>query len=36
MGAFHDLHQLQAEENMREVLEEYLPLGLHAGIHYVT
>jgi hypothetical protein len=36
MGAFHGLHQLQAEENLRAVLEEYLPAGLNASIHYVT
>jgi hypothetical protein len=36
MGAFHDLHQLQAEANIRAVLDEYLPLGLRAGIFYVT
>jgi hypothetical protein len=36
MGAFHDSYHLQAEENLREVLEEYLPLGLQASIHYVT
>jgi hypothetical protein len=36
MGAFHELYQLQAEGNLREVLEEYLPVGLHASIHYVT
>ncbi|MEJ2560996.1 MAG: hypothetical protein P8186_33215, partial [Anaerolineae bacterium] len=36
MGAFHDLRQTQAEANMRAVLDEYLPLGLRAGIFYVT
>jgi hypothetical protein len=36
MGAFHDLYQVLAEENLREMLEEYLPVGLHASIHYVT
>ncbi len=36
MGAFHDLYQLLAEANMRAVLDEYLPLGLRAGIFYVT
>ncbi|MFN2183942.1 MAG: phage tail protein [Anaerolineae bacterium] len=36
MGAFHDLYQLQAEENLQEVLKEYLPLGLQASIQYVT
>jgi hypothetical protein len=36
MGAFHDLYQVLAEEKLREMLEEYLPVGLHASIHYVT
>jgi hypothetical protein len=36
MGAFHDLYQRQAEANMRAVLDEYLPLGLRAGIFFVT
>jgi hypothetical protein len=36
MGAFHDLYQRQAEANMRTVLDEYLPLGLRAGIFFVT
>jgi hypothetical protein len=36
MGAFHDLYQPRAEENLREVLDEYLPLGLEPHIHYVT
>jgi hypothetical protein len=36
MGVFHRLHSLQAEENVRAVLQEYLPVGLHASIHYVT
>jgi hypothetical protein len=36
MGAFHDLRQTQAEANIRAVLDEYLPLGLRAGIFYVT
>jgi hypothetical protein len=30
------LHQTQAEANIRAVLDEYLPLGLRAGIFYVT
>ena len=36
MGAFHDLYQVQAEANLRAALDEYLPWGLHPGIHYVT
>jgi hypothetical protein len=36
MGAFHDLYQLLAEENLRTVLDEYLPLGLRASIFYIT
>ena len=36
MGVFHDLYQVLAEENLLKVLEEYLPVGLHASIHYVT
>jgi hypothetical protein len=36
IGAFHDLDQVLAEENLHEVLEEYLPSGMHVSIHYVT
>lgn len=36
IGAFHDLYKPQAEENLRAVLEEYLPFGLYASIHYIT
>ncbi len=36
MGAFHDSYQLLAQENLRAVLKEYLPVGLHASIHFVT
>jgi hypothetical protein len=36
LGAFHDLHQLQAEKNLGEVLDEYLPLGLEPSVHYIT
>jgi len=36
MGAFHDLHQPQAEDNIQAVLDEYLPFGLQPGIFYVT
>ncbi|HJZ78778.1 MAG TPA: hypothetical protein VKD91_00470 [Pyrinomonadaceae bacterium] len=36
MGAFHDLFQPQRETNLRVRLNEYLRLGLEAGIIYVT
>ena len=36
MGAFHSLHQMQREVNLHHVLDEYLPLGLDASIHFVT
>ena len=36
MGAFHDLYQLQAEQNLSALLDEYLPLGLSAGVFYLT
>jgi hypothetical protein len=36
LGVFHDLYQLQAEQNLYGVLDEYLPLGLTAGVFYVT
>jgi len=36
MGAFHDLYQSQAEDNIQAALEEYLPFDLHAGVIYVT
>jgi hypothetical protein len=36
MGAFHDLYQPQRESNLRVRLEEYLRLGLEAGVFYVT
>jgi hypothetical protein len=36
MGAFNFLQQPQREANIKIVLEEYLPLGLEAGIIYVT
>jgi hypothetical protein len=35
MGAFHDLFQPQRETNLRVRLEEYLRVGLEAGIFYV-
>jgi hypothetical protein len=36
MGAFHHLMQPQRETNLRSSLDEYLRVGLEAGIHYVT
>jgi hypothetical protein len=36
MGAFHDLFQPQRETNLRVRLEEYLRLGLEAGIIFAT
>jgi hypothetical protein len=36
MGAFHDLYQVLAEENLRAVLNEYLPPGLRPCIQYIT
>jgi hypothetical protein len=36
MGAFNFLQQPQRKANLQIVLNEYLPLGLEAGIIYVT
>lgn len=36
MGAFHELHQPQRKTNLRVRLEEYLRLGMEAGIFYST
>lgn len=36
MGVFHHLQQPQREANLRTSLEEYLRVGLEAGIFYVT
>jgi hypothetical protein len=36
MGAFRVLQQSQRESNLRIRLDEYLPVGLEAGIVYVT
>ena len=36
MGAFHNMYQFQREANLRRALEEYLPLGKQASIHFVT
>jgi hypothetical protein len=34
MGVFHDLYQPQRESNLHARLDEYLRLGLEAGIIY--
>ncbi|HRW10291.1 MAG TPA: hypothetical protein P5121_34545 [Caldilineaceae bacterium] len=36
IGAFTHLYQPQREANIQRMLDEYLPLGLHAGIFYVS
>jgi hypothetical protein len=36
MGAFHDLHQPQREDNLRLRLSEYTPAGCDAGIIFAT
>ncbi len=36
MGVFHHLQQPQREANLSASLEEYLRVGLEAGIFYVT
>ena len=36
IGAFHDLHALQAEANLRATLAEYLPLGLRPALFLQT
>ena len=36
MGAFHQLHQPQRESNLRVRLDEYLRVGLEAGVFYAT
>lgn len=36
MGVFHDLKQPQREANLRAALDQYLRVGLDAGVFYVT
>ena len=36
MGVFHELHSLEAEANIPNILEEYLPVDLEASITYMT
>ena len=36
MGVFKSLRQAQRQENISQMLDEYLPFGLDAGVFYVT
>lgn len=36
MGAFNSLRQAQRQDNISQMLDEYLPFGLDAGVFYVT
>jgi hypothetical protein len=36
IGVFHHLYQPQRETNIQVMLEEYMPLGLDAGVFHVT
>jgi hypothetical protein len=36
MGAFNSLEQAQRQDNISQMLDEYLPFGLEAGVFYVT
>lgn len=36
MGAFHSLRQPQREANAADVVQEFLPFGLEAGLFFVT
>lgn len=36
MGAFNSLRQPQRQDNISQMLDEYLPFGLDAGVFYVT
>ncbi len=36
MGAFHGLRQPQREDNAADVVQEFLPFGLEAGLFFVT
>ena len=36
MGAYEQLRQPQREANLRDALDEYLRLGLTAGLHYAN
>ena len=36
MGAFNSLEQARRQDNISQMLDEYLPFGLEAGVFYVT
>lgn len=36
MGAFHDLFQAQRQDNLLQILDEYLPFDLSVGISYCS
>jgi hypothetical protein len=36
MGAFHDLFLVQRQDNLKAILDEFMPFGLEAGIFFVT
>jgi hypothetical protein len=36
MGAFNSLEQARRQDNIAQMLDEYLPFGLEAGVFYVT
>jgi hypothetical protein len=36
LGVFYSLHHAQAEENLAPILDEYLPIGLEAGVFFIT
>ena len=36
MGAFNSLEQARRQDNISQMLDEYLPFGLGAGVFYVT
>ena len=36
MGAFNSLEQARRQDNILQMVDEYLPFGLEAGVFYVT
>jgi hypothetical protein len=36
MGVFHELHQAQRQDNIMQLLKEYLPLNLDAEVLFVS
>lgn len=36
IGVFHDLYQPQRAAALRDVVAEYLPMSLHAGVYYLN